>query len=252
MPDVLWVVVITLLAGSATGIGAIPIVLAPQINQHLFDTLIGFSAGVLLGAAAFALLLPAFSMGSSVTIGIGLVSGYLFLTGVGYLLLQQNQPSQQSIGTDSESLPSSHRAFLIGGTVTLHNIPEGLAVGIAFAIGAESVAIVLALAIGIQNISDGFIVAIAAHDTDLSNRSIILYTTLTGAIPEPIAAFIGYTLATSVESLFPVTAAFAAGVMFAVVYTELIPLYQRHGNGKSATLALISGIILLFLLEQFI
>jgi zinc transporter, ZIP family len=168
------------------------------------------------------------------------------------LLLDRARSISETTPGETPGGTPSRRALLIGGTVTLHNIPEGLAVGIAFATGAETVAIVLAIAIGIQNLSDGFTVAVAAYDTSLSKRAIFGYTTLTGAVPEPIAAFVGFTLATSIGTLFPVVAAFAAGVIFTVVYTELFPLCRRHGYERSASISFVGGFSVLFLIEYFV
>ncbi len=141
------------------------------------------------------------------------------------------------------------KALLIGSAITLHNAPEGLAIGVAFASGLEEVALVLAVVIGLQNVPDGFAFAVPMADTGMSNLRVIWYTTLSGVVPQVVASVFGFLLVSVAAGLFPVASGFAAGAMLAVVFRELIPSSHGHGHADAATGAFLVGFVLLVVVD---
>lgn len=246
MVSVLEVALIALAAGAATGIGALPVLVTDRISHRTYDGAVGMAAGIMFGAAVFALLVPGLELGSVTEVLAGFLIG-----GVALLVVNRVLPhvhlrfgGPRAHGTDGVSLEDAEnwrQAVLIAGSITIHNIPEGLAVGIAFASGLDAVGVALAVAIAVQNIPDGFAMAVPANRAGLSKGKTILYTTLSGAIPEPIAAVLGFALVTVVSGVFPVAAGFAAGTMVAVVFREMIPSSHGHGYADLATLTFLTG-----------
>jgi len=248
MVTVVDVTLIALLAGAATGLGALPILVSTNVSHRTYDGALGLAAGIMVGAAVFALLVPGLELGSLEAVGGGFLIGGAFLLVANWAI-----PHAHLLfgGTDSEVLPESEpvdetddglrRAMLIGSSITIHNVPEGLAIGIAFASGLDEVGFALALAIAIQNIPDGFAMAVPADQAGVSKAKTVLYTTLSGAIPEPIAAAAGFALVAVVTGIFPAAAGFAAGAMMAVVFRELIPASHGHGHADVATTTFIIG-----------
>ncbi|MFW6321769.1 MAG: ZIP family metal transporter [Halohasta sp.] len=243
---------IALLAGAATGIGALPILVAGRVSHRLYDGALGLAAGIMVGAAVFALVVPGLELGTLAEVTGGMVVGGAFLLAANWAI-----PHAHLLfgGTNGEEFPESEsldeldddlrQALLIGSSITIHNVPEGLAVGIAFASGFEEVGLALAAAIAVQNVPDGFAMAVPASQTGLSNARTILYTTLSGAIPEPLAAAAGFALVALVTGIFPVAAGFAAGAMMAVVFRELIPESHSHGYADTATITFILGFVVM-------
>ena len=144
------------------------------------------------------------------------------------------------------------KALLIGGAITLHNAPEGLAIGVAFASGLEEVALLLAVVIGLQNVPDGFAFAVPMADTGMSNGRVLWYTLLSGVVPQVVASVFGFTLVSVAAGLFPISSGFAAGAMLAVVFRELIPSSHGHGHADAATGAFLVGFILLVVVDAVV
>jgi ZIP family zinc transporter len=144
------------------------------------------------------------------------------------------------------------RAVLIGGAITLHNAPEGLAMGIAFASGLEDVAFVLAVVIGLQNVPDGFAFAVPVSQSSVSVPKVFLYTTLSGTVPQVLAAVFGFGLVAVAEGVFPVAAGFAAGAMLAVVLREMVPESHGHGYADASTAAFLVGFVLLVVVDALV
>jgi ZIP family zinc transporter len=117
----------------------------------------------------------------------------------------------------------------VGGAITLHNAPEGLAMGIAFASGLEEVAYVLAVVIGLQNVPDGFAFAVPVSQAGVAAPKVLLNTTLSGAIPQVAAALVGFGLVAVAANVFPIAAGFAAGAMLGVVFREMVTSSRGHG-----------------------
>ena len=144
------------------------------------------------------------------------------------------------------------KALLIGGAITLHNAPEGLAIGVAFASGLEEVALLLAVVIGLQNVPDGFAFAVPMGETGLSNAKVFVYTALSGLVPQVAAGIFGFLLVSVAAGLFPIASGFAAGAMLAVVFRELIPSSHGHGYADAATLAFLLGFVVVVAVDELL
>jgi zinc transporter, ZIP family len=246
------VVLVSLAAGCATGIGALPVYARATVSHRVYDGALGLASGIMVGAAVFALVLPGLELGTLPEVVAGFLVG-----GAGLLVANALLPHlhlrfrRETVHgpVDTEIDEPSRRALLVGGAVTLHNVPEGLAIGIAFGSGLESVGLALALAIAIQNVPDGFAIAVPASQTGLSNAKTLLYTTLSGGVPEPIAAVVGFLLVATVSGIFPVAAGVAAGTMIAVVFRELVPSSHGHGYADTATATFLAGFALMLVVD---
>ncbi|WP_440772591.1 ZIP family metal transporter [Natronorubrum sp. DTA28] len=281
MVSIVEVVAIAGLAGAATGLGALPIVVTERISHRFYDAALGLAAGIMFGAAVFALVVPGLEFGSLWEVVVGILLGGVFLLAANRLIphvhlliadegdrtypptaqaeetikadevtLEAGGETDDNGDDDSEDADENRRrALLVGSAITIHNVPEGLAIGIAFAGGLEGVGIALAIAIAIQNVPDGFAMAVPASRTGLSNAKTILYTTLSGAVPEPIAAALGFALVALVTGLFPLAAGFAAGTMIAVIFREMIPASHGHGYADAATLTFVVGFVVMVIVD---
>ncbi|ELZ39826.1 ZIP family metal transporter [Halorubrum tebenquichense] len=153
---------------------------------------------------------------------------------------------------DAERESTLRKALLIGGAITLHNAPEGLAIGVAFASGLDEVALVLAIVIGLQNVPDGFAFAVPMAETGMSSGRVLWYTALSGFVPQVVASAFGFWLVGLSTGLFPVASGFAAGAMLAVVFRELIPSSHGHGHADAATAAFLVGFVLLVVVDAVV
>ncbi len=280
---------IATLAGAATGIGALPVYVTERISHRFYDAALGLAAGIMFGAAVFALVVPGLEFGSLWEVVAGVLLGSVFLLVANRLIphihllitgeangtyppisgseveLEAKPKSPPGEGKsdggatdgtdarDEDAVPAPdddlRQAILVGSAITIHNVPEGLAIGIAFAGGLEGVGIALAIAIAVQNVPDGFAMAIPASRTGLSKPKTILYTMLSGAVPEPAAAAIGFALVSVVTGLFPLAAGFAAGTMLAVIFREMIPASHGHGYADEATLTFVVGFVVMVVVD---
>lgn len=254
------VVAVALVAGCATGIGALPAIYADRVSHRVYDGAVGFAAGVMVGAAVFALLVPGLEFGTPLEVVVGLLLGTGFLLAANAALphlhlrfrgerLEGTAMLEADPNTGSPPADDLRRALLVGSAVTIHNVPEGLAVGIAFASGETGLGIAIATAIAVQNVPDGFAMAVPAARAGVSNARTVLYTTLSGGVPEPIAAAVGFGLVAVVTGLFPVAAGFAAGAMIAVVFRELVPSSHGHGYADTATVTFVAGFALMLVVD---
>lgn len=245
-----YVLGISALAGFATGIGALPILFTDHISHRVYDAAVGLAAGVMLSASVFNLIQPGLDLGTVPEVAAGIGIGALFLLGVNAVLPHLNL---HFIGNDDGDEPFEetdlHSALMVGGAITIHNVPEGLAIGIAFASGEQAIGLLLAVAIAFQNIPDGFAMAVPAASAGVSKVKTIVYTALSGGIPEPVAALLGFALVSVIKGLFPLAAGFAAGAMIAVIFREMIPSSHGHGYADTATATFVAGFILMMLLE---
>ena len=278
MSDLLTVVAVTGTAGLATGLGALPVFARARVTHRTYDAALGLAAGLMVAASVFGLVLPGMEEGTLATVMVGvLLGGVTLLVGnyaIPHLHAQYREwlPEGGATDDDAASMAATtpdaslgdptasideqdsvlRKAVLIGGAITLHNAPEGLAIGVAFASGLEEVALLLAVVIGLQNVPDGFAFAVPMGETGLSNWRVLVYTTLSGLGPQVIAGVFGFTLVSISAGLFPVAAGFAAGAMLAVVFRELIPSSHGHGHADAATGAFLVGFVLLVVVDETI
>ena len=234
------------LAGLATGLGGLLVVLLPHLSRRVYDALLGFSGGVMLSAAALTLLWPALASGSAAAVTLGLLAG-----GVTVLLLERKVPHLEPHFAPRLNGPGTRLGLLLAAAITLHNLPEGLAVGVAFAPGSGSLGVVVALAIALQNIPEGLAVATPVRAAGASRLTAVLWATVSG-MAEPVAAAAGFHFVSAVRGLVPFGLAFAAGAMVFVVSDQLIPESHRQPSDKAPSLALLLGFLLVALLVRFL
>jgi len=241
-----------------TGIGAALVFGLGSMRKGFADLTLGFAGGVMIAASVWSLLIPAMEMEAAagrpewVAALVGFVGGGLFLF-VLDRILPHLHPGLSAEGVEGVATSWS-RATLLLTAITLHNIPEGLAVGVAFGAaaytGATSVAAAatLALGIGIQNLPEGAAVSLPLRAAGLSRRRSFFYGQLS-AVVEPVAAVLGAALVMFAAPALPYMLAFAAGAMIYVVVEEVIPESQRGPGTDLATGGAMAGFIVMMLLD---
>lgn len=239
----------SLLAGAATGIGALPIFFTRNISVKLQDIFMGFGAGVMLAAASFALIVPGLeAAGNGVKAALIVVAGIL-LGAVFLWLMDKFLPHEHFIkGHEGIDTARLKRLWLFIFAITLHNLPEGLAVGVGFGGGDILGGITLAIGIGLQNIPEGLVVALALASHKYGLKKSFLVALATGLV-EPIGGLLGAGVVTIFKPLLPWGLAFAAGAMLFVVSDEIIPESHRREFAKQATLGLMIGFVIMLFLE---
>ena len=236
----------SLLAGLATGVGALPVFFFKKIPQKIIDALLGFSAGVMLAASFFSLIIPALDTGGLYVTLIGIILGV-----VAIFLANEYLPHEHLVkGIEGYHYLRIKRVWLFVFAITIHNLPEGLAVGVGFGTGDVKEAVVLALAIALQNAPEGLAVAFSLMTTlKYTARCSFTVALLTGLV-EPIAGVLGAYLTTISHALLPYAMAFAGGAMIYVVSNEIIPESHRLGHEKQASLGLIIGFLIMLILDN--
>lgn len=242
MPDstLFWLVA----PGLATGLGGLGLLVVRRPSPRLLDTLLGATGGIMLAASFFSLLVPALDDGGVAEVAFG------FAVGAGTLaLLDATIPHVHARFRERSQSRQSHRATLLLSALTIHNLPEGLAVGVAFAAGGEELGVPIAVAIGIQNIPEGFAAAAPLVAARASLLTAIGFAAATGLV-EPPAAFVGYAIADAVGTLLPTALAFAAGAMVYVVVDELLPESREGRNEREATGGFVVGFMVMMVLDN--
>jgi ZIP family zinc transporter len=232
--------------GLLTGLGAIPIFFIRRVSERLMDTLLGFAAGVMLAATAFSLLIPAIEKGGVWISSLGIVLGAIFIS-----LMDKVIPHLHFISGYEGPSSRLRRIWLFILAITIHNFPEGLAVGVGFGSGNIKSAIVLAIAIGLQNIPEGLAVAFPLLREGYSKGKSFLYASLSG-LAEPIAGLLGVVTVTVAYSLLPLGLSFAAGAMLFVISDEIIPETHRRGYEREGTAGVIIGFIVMMILDNLL
>lgn len=253
----------SLLAAVATAVGALPVFLVQRVSKLQEVALMSFSAGVMLAAAIFALLLPSLDAGQALFGGrtsAATLSGLGLALGMGLMLaVDRFTPHEHAVlPPAAQGHAVTHTASAVQGAklmvlaILIHNVPEGLAVGAAYAgpqdaAGAQAGASV-ALAIGLQNMPEGLIVAMALRTLGRSAAQAWGVAALTG-LAEPLGAIVGLAVLGSVPVFFPLGLALAAGAMLFVVSHEIIPETHRNGFETMATATLLAGFVFMLLLD---
>jgi len=242
-----------------TAIGAAFVFLFKSMNRAFFDGMLGFTGGVMVAASFWSLLSPAIEMSGGegfvkvIPAALGFLGGALFLFGLDKIMphLHINFKKDEAEGVKTEW----HRSTLLVLAVTLHNIPEGLAIGVLFggaAVGFEGAtiggAIALAIGIGIQNFPEGIAVSMPLRRQGMSRWKAFNYGQLS-AIVEPFAAVLGAWAVMTFQPILPYALAFAAGAMIFVVVEEVIPETQRDKFTDIAVLGFIGGFIVMMTLD---
>ncbi|MBE3519100.1 MAG: ZIP family metal transporter [Firmicutes bacterium] len=237
--------VASLVAGLATGIGALPVlVLKGGVSRRCLDGMLGLAAGVMLAATAFSLLVPALEGGGVIPAGGGLLLGAALIA-----WLDRHVPHTHfQAGREG---PSSRlaRVWLLILAITIHNFPEGMSVGVVFGSGDPAAGVVLAAAIGLQNMPEGLAVAAPLVREGYKHSRAVCYAALTGLV-EPIAGFLGAALVRLAAGILPWALGFAAGAMLYVVSDEMIPESHREGHQREATWGVVLGFFLMMVLDN--
>ena len=243
-----------LIAAMATAAGAVPVLLARSIGARTVDTLLGFGAGVMLAATAFSLVMPALASAAALGMGTWSSGGVVvagILLGAGALLLTDHFMPHEHVENalvDNRRQADIARVWLFVAAIALHNVPEGLAIGVGFAQDEIGKGAALAGGIAIQDIPEGLVVAAALVSAGYGRVFAFVVAALTG-LAEPVAAVMGASVVGVFVSILPWALAFAAGAMLFVVSHEIIPESQRRGNASLATSGLTVGFALMMLLD---
>ncbi|QRN83186.1 ZIP family metal transporter [Chloroflexota bacterium] len=249
----------TLFTWGMTAVGAGMIFFTKQVSRKLLDGMLGFASGVMIAASYWSLLAPAIEMSEGLDVPSWVPATVGFLIGGGFLFaVDKLLPHlHQSLDTSyKEGLKSSwQRSVLLVTAITLHNIPEGLAVGVAFGAASAGLgdaglasAVALAIGIGIQNFPEGLAVSAPLRREGWKLGKAFVFGQASGIV-EPIAAVIGAAATLIMRPILPYALAFAAGAMIYVVAEELIPESKREGHSDIPTIGVMLGFAVMMLLD---
>ncbi|MGI5836481.1 MAG: ZIP family metal transporter [Chloroflexota bacterium] len=237
-------------AGLATGVGGIPILFTTKVSERTRDILLGFAAGVMLAATSFSLIIPAIEYGGGGVSGVAVVVVGMLVGAIFLDVIDKLSPHQHFIkGPEGAHNPRLAAIWLFIIAITIHNFPEGLAVGVGFGGGDVGNGIALAIGIGLQNIPEGLAVALALVGEKYSRGTAFLAALLTGLV-EPLGGFLGLYLVQLMQGILPYGLAFAAGAMLFVISDEIIPETHRTGFERAATYAVVIGFLVMMLLDS--
>jgi len=249
----------TLFTWGVTSLGAAIVVFTKRVSPLLMDTSLGFAGGVMIAASYWSLLAPAIEMAEEagtipwLPAAVGFLGGALFMRLVDMVLphLHLGLPTSQAEGPKT----SWQRSTLLVLAITLHNIPEGLAVGVAFGAAASGMglatvgaAVALAIGIGLQNFPEGMAVSLPLRREGMSRSKALWYGQLSGMV-EPVAGVLGAAAVMFFYPMLPYALAFAAGAMIFVVIEEVIPESQRGNNGDIASIGTVLGFTTMMILD---
>lgn len=243
----------SLIAGLAAGIGAVPVLVVRSVTQRTNDTMLGVAAGLMLGATAFSLVLPAIDAGtaragSKILAALGVAAGIL-AGGVLLSLVHRALPHEHFIkGREGHEGTRVKGLWLFTIAITVHNFPEGLAVGVGFGGGDVGNGLALTAAIFLQNLPEGFAVALAMVALGYRASTAILVALLTGLV-ETVGGFIGAGVVSLSAALLSHALSFAAGAMLFVISHEVIPETHRNGHETAATFGVLLGFVLMMVLD---
>ncbi|NLX09264.1 MAG: ZIP family metal transporter [Chloroflexi bacterium] len=258
LPPATQALLATLFTWGLTALGAGLVFFTRTVSRRLLDAMLGFAGGVMIAASFWSLLAPAINMaeGRTLPAWIPAVVGFL-LGGVFLRLIDRILPHiHLNPNAKAEGIKTTwERSVLLVLAITLHNIPEGLAIGVAFGAAASGMpeatvagAIALALGVGIQNFPEGVAVSMPLAGEGLSRRRSFWYGQLS-AVVEPVAGVLGAVAVIIAEPLLPYALAFAAGAMIFVVVEEVVPESQCNGNADLATMGAMIGFAVMMTLD---
>ena len=243
-------------AALATALGTLPVLFSQKLPERLQDTLFGFGAGVMLAASAFSLIIPgleaaknAGTFGGGSRAAGGVIGSAILLGGIVLMLLDRVLPHEHFIkGREGNAAKQLRRTWLFVFAIALHNVPEGLAIGVGYAANNGLRADALATGIAIQDVPEGLVVAVALLAAGYSRVFAVLIGMLSGLV-EPLGAVLGAAVVGHSAMLLPWGLGFAAGAMLFVISHEIIPESHRKGHEAFATSGLMIGFVLMMLLD---
>jgi len=248
---------LAMLGGAAgfatTALGALPALVLRGLPQRVEDSLLGLAAGMMLAASAFSLLLPGLEAGAEIfrskplsagVVVIGMALGVLLMLG-----LDEFTPHEhEGAGPCGPGFERCGRIWLFVFAIALHNLPEGMAIGVSFSRGDMAVGLPLTTAIALQDIPEGLAVALALRGAGFAPGFAVLVAIASGVL-EPLGALLGVGLSSGLAVTYPIGLGLAAGAMIFVVSHEVIPQTHRNGHQTPATLGLMAGFALMMVLD---
>lgn len=239
-----------------TTAGALPALFLKSLPQKIEDSLLGVAAGMMLAASSFSLILPGLKAGEAIagnpllgalTVVLGMSLGVMLMLG-----MDEFTPHEHAhTGIYGPEARRMSRIWLFVLAIALHNLPEGMAIGVSFAQGDLQVGIPLTSAIAMQDIPEGLAVAMALRSVGYSTLKSVSVASITGLL-EPLGSVIGLTLSSGLAIAYPVGLGLAAGAMIFVVSNEVIPETHRNGNQRYATIGLVIGFALMMTLDTIL
>ena len=253
MSQILLGIIASTLAGLATGVGALPALVFRNVPDKVLNTMLGGAAGVMLAATSFSLIVPGIEYGEQALPGygvyivvFGMLFGAVFLDRIDKLLPHEHF----TMGHEGPS-SSLKKIWLFVIAVTIHNFPEGLAVGVGFGTGDVGAGTSLAIGIGLQNMPEGLAVAMPLIGLGYSRWYALGIATLTG-LAEPIGGFLGVAAVTLFHPVLPFGLAFAAGAMLFVISDEIIPETHSKEKSRSATFGVMVGFVIMMAMDNLL
>lgn len=240
------------IAAAATAAGCLPIYFVRTIPQRVQDAMLGFGAGVMLAASAFSLALPGIDAARDAGHGVwmaGIIVSVAVLVGAGFLMLMEHLVPHEHFVKGPEGLSTQRlkRVWLFVFAICLHNVPEGLAIGVGFASGTAH-GITLTTGIAVQDLPEGLVVAVALLAAGYP-RGLAVLVGMASGLAEPIGAVLGALIVVQFPLLLPIALGFAAGAMLFVVSHEVIPESHGRGHENFATSGLVIGFVLMMLFD---
>lgn len=238
---------------AATALGAAPALVLRGIPQRLEDSLLGMAAGMMLAASAFSLLLPGLAAGAEIldsklwgagVVVLGMALGVLLMLGLDAFTPHEHDKT----GPCGPGHEKCGRIWLFVFAIALHNLPEGMAIGVSFSQGDMAVGLPLTTAIALQDIPEGLAVALVLRRAGLTPWLAVLVAAASGLL-EPLGALLGVGLSSGLAVTYPIGLGLAAGAMIFIVSHEVIPETHRNGHQTPATLGLLVGFALMMLLD---
>lgn len=243
-------------AALATALGTLPVVFSQKLPERLQDTLFGFGAGVMLAACAFSLIIP--GLDAAKNIGVfgggswaagGVIGAAILLGGIVLMVMDRVLPHEHFIkGREGQSAKQLRRTWLFVFAIALHNVPEGLAIGVGYAGNNGLRADALATGIAIQDVPEGLVVAVALLAAGYKRWFAVVIGMASGLV-EPLGAVLGAAVVGHSALLLPWGLGFAAGAMLFVISHEIIPESHRKGHEAHATTGLMLGFVLMMVLD---
>lgn len=240
-------------AGLATGVGTLPVLVVRRVSGALQDAFLGFAAGVMLAASFFSLIIPGLNyaqadLGSRTAASVVIAAAVLLGAAMLAVINRQVPHEHFLLGRSGRRATALNRTWLFVLAITLHNFPEGLAVGVGFGSGDMEAATTLAIGIGLQNMPEGLAVATALVALRYRKSTAVLIGTATGLV-EPIGGLLGVAAVSLFKPLLPWGLGLAAGAMIFVISNEIVPETHRKGHEGLATGGLMLGLVAMMMLD---
>lgn len=240
-----------IIAGMATSLGALPVFFTKEVKDEIMDIALGFAAGVMLSATSFSLLMPAINMSEQDFKSMLFIAFGVILGGVIMDIIDKNIPHFHITGGFEGRKSRLSKLILFIIAITIHNFPEGLAVGVSFGSGNIRDGIAVAIGIGLQNIPEGFAVAFPLITEGISKKKAFFITFITGVV-EVVGGITGLLIIRISKAILPFVLAFAGGTMLFVISDEIIPETHRNKNYRKATYGVIAGFVVMMMFDTLL